>query len=145
MNVVTVPGASKLSCVRASMRVSMARARRGFMMAAGRSHHVCMNAFLYACACFCMHVPLYVVCMCLCSMSPWVLLHKYTDMLTHQCACVRVYKGLCMYPACPARVCAHAYGCLDVRRSYWPRSTFGSGVAGLGPSYRLRVCPPPSS
>lgn len=37
-----------------------------------------------------MHVPLYDVCMCLCSMSVWVFLHKYTNMLTHQCAYVLV-------------------------------------------------------
>lgn len=35
---------------------------------------------------------------CLYSMSAWVFLHKYTNMSTHQCACVivvvLVYKGI---------------------------------------------------
>lgn len=121
-----VPGESKLNCVRASVWVSMARASLGSMMAAGRSHRVRMNAFMYECACFCMYVTPYVY-MCLSSIRAWC---SCVNIPTYPHTSVLVYKeSACTQHARQDSVHMH----LDVwiHSPYWPGNTFGSGVAVL--------------
>lgn len=71
--------------------------------------YVCVCLFLYVCASLCVYVPVQYKCL--------VFLYKYTNISTHQCACVAVgvlvYMRICTNTACMVRVCAHVYECLD--------------------------------